>query len=285
MGHHFIPQRYLRNFEDAGRPGFIWLHDKQLRIARAAQIEHVAQTRHFYSEETEKILARHVEAPGNAVIKKLTEGSEISPVERVQLAYYIGVMLKRVPTRRRQSLEMIPGVLTDVVADVRQQLMSLASDLQADPELLARRLQEVDAAKKKFELQPPSEVLEQIREPWPTQGIIQALFDMTWRVLVSSGPQWFVSTDNPAFFFRAFGLANKQSELSFPLSTTHALHGSWYGAKGGLLFLRADQEIVKEINRRLASDAERLAFHHERAPWLLNILNKKNPYLSAIRWE
>ena len=22
MGHHFVPQRYLRNFEDPGRPGY-----------------------------------------------------------------------------------------------------------------------------------------------------------------------------------------------------------------------------------------------------------------------
>jgi len=41
---------------------------------------------------------------------------------------------------------------------------------------------------------------------------------------------------------------------------------------------------VREINRRLASDTERLAFYHEPAPWLLTILAKKEPYLSVIRW-
>ena len=114
--------------------------------------------------------------------------------------------------------------------------------------------------------------------------MVRALFGMTWRVLVSAGPQYFVTTDNPAFFFRAYGLAREESELTFPLSTTHALHGSWRAAGSDLVFLRATQRIVKEINRRLASDTERLAFYHEAAPWLLAIFSKKHPYLSIIRW-
>src|SRR5258706_8074926 len=227
MGHHFVPQRYLRNFEDPNRPGFIWLHDRLKGTARLAQINHVAQTEQFYSQETERVLAREVEAPANPVIRKLISGVAIVPVERLQFAYYIGVMLKRIPASRRRVTEMIPGVLADLVADVRQQLRSLASEVRADPEILAKRLQEVDAAEKKFGRRPPPEVLEQVREPWPSEETVKAIFGMTWRVLVSSGPQYFITTDNPAFFFRAWGLARKESELSFPLSTTHALHGSW----------------------------------------------------------
>lgn len=284
MGHHFVPQRYLRNFENPSRPGFIWLHDKRGGPTRLARIAQVAQVRGFYSAETEVSLARDVETPANAVIRKLTGDMPITPVERVQLAYYIGVMLKRVPARRRRSAEMMPGVLADVVAKVRDQLRAIASTVQADPELLARRLREVDAAERKLASQPPPEVLEQILEPWPSEGMLRALFGMTWRVLVATGPQYFATTDNPAFFFRAYGLAREESELSFPLSTTHALHGSWRKAGTDLIFLRATQVIVKEINRRLASEAERLAFYHEPAPWLLAILPKKDPYLSVIRW-
>ena len=114
--------------------------------------------------------------------------------------------------------------------------------------------------------------------------MLRALFGMTWRVLVASGPQYFATTDNPVFFFRAYGLAREDSELSFSLSTTHALHGSWRKAGSDLIFVRATQAIVKEINRRLASDAERLAFYHEPAQWLMAILPKKEPYLSVIRW-
>lgn len=285
MGHHFVPQEYLRNFKDPSRPDFVWLHDKRGGPARPAAIGKVAQAKQFYSAETEVILARDVETPGNAVIRKLTSETAITPAERLQLAFYIGVMLKRIPARRRRSAEMMPGVLADVVSNIREELKATASSVQADPELLARRLREVDTAEKKFALQPPPEVLEQIREPWPSEGMLRALFGMTWRVLVSSGPQYFVTTDNPAFFFRAYGLATEESELSFPISTTHALHGSWQTAGSDLVFLRATQSMVKEINRRLASGTERLAFYHEPAAWLLRILPKKDPYLSVIRWS
>jgi hypothetical protein len=284
MGHHFVPQRYLRNFENPSRPGFIWLHDKRGGPARLAPIKQVAQAKRFYSAQTEDSLARHVETPANVVIRKLTGDTVITSAERLQLAYYMAVMLKRVPARRRRSAEMIPGVLSDVVANVREQLNAIANAVQTDPELLARRLREVDAAERKLALHPPRGVLDQIREPWPSEGMLRALFGMTWRVLISSGPQYFITTDNPAFFFGAYGLAREESELAFPLSTTHALHGSWRRAGSDLVFLRATQTIVKEINRRLASEVERLAFYHEPAPWLLKILPKKKPYLSVIRW-
>ena len=78
MGHHFVPQRYLRNFEDPSRPGFIWLHDKRGGAARLVPIKQVAQAKGFYTAETEASLARDVEAPGNAVIRKLTGDTAIT---------------------------------------------------------------------------------------------------------------------------------------------------------------------------------------------------------------
>ncbi len=284
MGHHFVPQRYLRNFESPGRPGFIWLHDRHGGSPRHVSIAKVAQAKGFYSAATEAILARDVETPANVVIQKLRGNAAITPVERLQLSYYIGVMMKRIPAQRRRSAEMIPGVLKDVVSNLRQGLKSIAHEMRTDPQLLIQRLQEADAVERKFSRQPPPEVLEKIREPWPSEGILRALFGMTWRVLVSTGPLYFITTDNPAFFFRAYGLAQPKSELSFPLSTTHALHGSWQPAVAELVFLRATQPIVKEINRRLASETERLGFYHETAPWLLTMLAKKKPYLSVIQW-
>jgi uncharacterized protein DUF4238 len=285
MGHHFVPQRYLQNFNDPRQAGFIWLHDKRKGSFRLASIEKVAQSKGFYSPEIEAVLAKDVENPGNTVIQKLIRNAAITPVERLQLAYYIGVMLKRIPASRRRAREMIPEVLADVVANLREQLVAVADTVRADPDQLARRLREVDAMERKFNVQPPANVVAQIREPWPSEGILRALFGMTWRVLVSSGPQFFVTTDNPAFFFRVYGLAKVESELCFPLSRTHVLHGSWQAAESDLVFLRVKQSIVKEINRRLASETERLAFYHKPAPWLLSILAKTQPYLSTIRWD
>jgi Protein of unknown function (DUF4238) len=285
MGHHFLPQRYLRNFEDTSRPGFIWVHDKRKGTIQQGEIEHVAQSKRFYSEKVESTLAREVEVPGNLVIRKLTNSMLITFEERFDLAYYVGVMLRRVPASRRRAKDLAPSVLADLIADMRGHLKSLAIDSRVDPELLARRHRELDAVATKFSHQPPSGALEQFREPWPSSDWFDSFHRMTWRVLTTAGPRYFATTDNPVFFFDAFGLAKRSSELVFPLSTTHALHACWQTGESDLIFVRPAQAIVKEINRRLASTAERLAFYHEAAPWLLKLLLKKDPYLSTIQWR
>jgi hypothetical protein len=87
MGHHYVPQRYLQNFEARGQPGFIWLHDKQGGKPALASIAQVAQSKAFYSLETEGVLAREVERPANAVITKLINNDTISPAERFALSF------------------------------------------------------------------------------------------------------------------------------------------------------------------------------------------------------
>ena len=193
-------------------------------------------------------------------------------------------MLKRVPYRRRKGEELIPGVLEKTVAQMRRQIQSLGESARSDPARVEHWLQKVEVARQKFAQDPPPELVEQIREPWPSERMVEAICGMTWRVLISPGPQYFITTDNPAFFFGAYGLGTEKSELSLPLSTTHCLHGSRQPTNGDLVFGVVRQIVVREVNRRLASTVERLAFYHEPASWLQKILMKENAYLSAIRW-
>ena len=194
-------------------------------------------------------------------------------------------MLKRVPSRRRKAMEMYPDTLDETVSKVREQIIELSKTTSnVDSQLVVRRLSQIETMYEQFAQNPPSEVLEFIREPWPSEGMLDALYRMTWLVLISSGPQYFITTDNPAFFFEAYGLATPKAEFSFPLSSTHVLHGCWQPAKADLIFLKAQQHLVREMNRRLSSGVERLAFYYQSAPWLQTILAKKNPYLSAIQW-
>jgi hypothetical protein len=285
MGHHFVPQRYLRNFEDPDHPGYIWVHDRQGDTRQLAKIEKVAQRRNFYSPSTEKILAEAVERPTNAVIDKLTSNQSVTPAERAQLAYYVAVMMKRIPAHRRHARAMLPEALAGVVNDVREQLKTLANDVRADPEILKRRAVELDEVERKFQARPPREVVEQIREPWPSARIVELLFRMTWRVLISAGPIFFVTTDNPAFYFRSLGLARKESELCIPLSTRCTLHGSSQRAESDPALIRCEQSIVKEVNRRMVSESERLVFYHQPADWILKLFKKEELVLNRIEWQ
>jgi hypothetical protein len=286
MGHHWIPQRYLRNFSCPGQPEFVWLHDKR-QSGRRAAIGRVEQQRKFYDPDVEIILANDVEVPTNPVIEKLMRAENLNPIERFQLTLYIGTMLLRVPAHRRDLMEKYPTYLLGYLDDLRAQLRTQANVAGVAPERLALWLANVASAGDKLLREMPPAIIEQIRSPWPSVSMLWAIYNMTWRVLVSAGPQYFITTDNPAFYFGSWGLASEESEISFPLSTTHVLHGSWQPAEAGqrLVFLHAWQSLVKEINRRLVSVCDR-AFYHEPAPWLSRILAKSSrPFLSTVRWS
>jgi len=85
MGHHTVPQRYLRNFEITGKEGFIWLFDKQGTGTREVSIEKVAQQRRFYDQDVERQLAEAIEKPGNLAIRKLFASCPITADERLSL--------------------------------------------------------------------------------------------------------------------------------------------------------------------------------------------------------
>jgi hypothetical protein len=286
VGHHYVPQKYLSNFQCPGRPAFVWMHDKHTGEARQVAIKQAAQSKDFYgSAETENMLANEIERPANPVIQKIIAHEPIDSAERHHLAYYVGSMLMRVPANRRKLFANYPGQLAEYFADLREQATTLASTLpDVSPERLAQWMANLDDIERRFIETPPGDVVEQMLSPLPFRNMVDAVEAMTWRILVSSAPQYFCTSDNPAFFFTAWGLASQESELSFPLSTTHALHGSWQDAGSLLTYVPVTQHFVKEINRRLASTADR-AFYHERADWLLRILPKVNPYLSRLRWS
>ena len=42
--------------------------------------------------------------------------------------------------------------------------------------------------------------------------------------------------------------------------------------------------MVKEINRRVATGAERFVFSADPVPWLRSVCDKPEPYLSRIQW-
>jgi hypothetical protein len=297
MGLHTVPQRYLTNFQDPDREGFVWLHDKQGGEPRHAAIKKVLQQKEFYSQEQERFLADEVELPGNKIIERLVNsklinskiaGAEaITEAQRLEMAVYIGTMIRRVPFNRRWTNELVvPQSLAKVTGDLRRVLHEMETEGQVDPELIARRHREIDLAEEKFSRESPAEVVDQVNDPLPSARIADVLFKMTWRVLISEGPQYFVTTDNPAFFFRGegYGLGNEHSELSLPLSTTHALHGSWRTDRGNLVYMRVGQRTVREINKRLVSQADRLVIYHKSASWLSGILTKPGLQLNRIVW-
>src|SRR5262249_45482969 len=128
-------------------------------------------------------------------------------------------------------------------------------------------------AEDKLKRTPPPEVVGQAREPWPSQEAVEVLFGMTWRFISTEGPSYFLTSDNPAFLFEGVGLENVESELTFPISSSLALHGCWQPA-GRDRVIPLPQKAVKALNRRAARSATRFIFYREHAEWIAWVANR-----------
>ena len=285
MGHHSSPQAYLRVFQDPGALGMIWTYPRG-EPPRLASIQKVAQAKRFYDSQVEADLNTYVERPANPQLERLRRGEFLDGDGRYRVAVYLATMLKRVPRNRERGHALLPDVLTSTVEGIRSEVMELASQGVIGPERLEALLAELNRLETKYRGSPPPETLAEIRSPWPSQAMVQLIHRMYWRIAVTADPEMFITSDNPAFFFEGLGLAKPESELCFPLSPTHCLHCSHQPIAGGDLgFFVPERELVREMNRRIASAATKLVFAHKKVIWASELLRKRNPPLMRIAWR
>jgi hypothetical protein len=263
----------------------LWQYDKLRDEFVRVSVDTAANENGFYSDDVEQKLTQLIENPANVVIEKLRTGQAIDDYEAAKLAIYIATMLKRVPAHRAMVKKRIPDLLVETLSEVKELISRARVEGVLSPELEMARLAQADTIGAEFAEMPPPEVLDKIRTPWPGRELTELIYFMTWRFLTTKGPSFFITTDNPAFFFECYGLKNDQAELVFPISSDLALHGCWQPLKLGEMLMRpSPQKFVKEFNRRIANAATRFVFYRQKQPWVREITQKKDPYLSRIIW-
>jgi hypothetical protein len=225
MGNHYIPRAYLRGFCVKGSDSQIEVYDKELQKHYRTNIINAAQENGFYDDETEQQLATLVEDPAKPAIDKLRQCLALNDDDRTRLAVYAAVLLKRVPRSRERARDRLPKTVDEVVGKVRSQLQTYLARGEGDAAVIESHLKKIEGLEARLVEEPPENILQQINSPWPTQAMVEAIFEMKWRVVVSDGPQYFITTDNPGFFFGAYGLKNPESEFVLPLSSNVALAG------------------------------------------------------------
>lgn len=282
MGKHYVPQKYLKGFAVPEDENLVWMYDKQGRKWARPAIKHVAQQRGYFPEDVERRLTKEIETPGNAVLDRLRAGGRLDRNDRALLENYVAVMMMRVPRKRRKGLENLPSVRDSTINNVRQGI--IASAHQTDPQVISDLLSELDRLAKLYATQIPESVKDQIDSPWPSERILDAIRRMTWRFVPAPNSVFFVTSDNPAYFFDAYGVGSPKSELTFPISSTLALLGSHRGEPHATSATRVRTAIAKEVNRRIISGAERFIFTPHRADWIDVVANKTHTYLSRIEW-
>jgi hypothetical protein len=282
VGKHYVPQEYLRGFSSSADRALIWMFDKVTRQWSEPAISQAAQTRDFYPPDIEVALDRHVEAPGNAALKVLRAGGKLAQQQFEDLFFYIAVMLMRVPRKRRKGWEAVPEVLESTMSRFRTEIENLRG--QHNEERVAAALKLLDDLESRYADDPPSEVKDQITSPWPSPRVAEVVRTMTWRLVAVPPQHYLITSDNPAYFFESLGLGRPESELTFPVSPSLALLGSRQGPPGALLHVTAKAGLAKELNRRVASGAERFVFSKRKAEWIETISLRKNPSLNRINW-
>ena len=143
MGHHYLPQHYLRGFA-SGKA--IWAHDLQEKRSFRTRIKSV---------DLEAHLANFVEGPAQSAIDKLRRLEELSSKDREVLARYIIAMWKRVPAARKRVAATIPGVADKIKAEFQQ---ANAKAVEENPDLAnlaSSRKGEVEAIISRYKQDPP----------------------------------------------------------------------------------------------------------------------------------
>jgi hypothetical protein len=286
VGCHYVPQKYLLGFTGSSCPDALWQFDKKTLSfsEQPVPIKTIAQQRSFYDADTERRLNELVEGPGNRVLDKLRSGDfSLRDEERVALSVYIATMLTRGPLNRAKGEAMVPSVLSKVVSGLREEISAYADAGELPTEIAEACLAETDATEAKLASKLPDKLREVIRSPWPTKGMIECVYGMHWRFVCADGDDYFLITDNPAFYFECYGIGTENSELTFPVSSSLAIFGSWTPIANGKRTSRRTQ-FVKEANRRLISYAFRFVYSRGKDNWIRKVAAKDQPYLSRIGW-
>jgi Protein of unknown function (DUF4238) len=271
VGHHYVPQYYLKGFSPDGKS--IWAFDKEDGRAFRTQVKSIANETGFYSADVEIQLANSVEEPANVVLKAIRERQRLSQADRVTLSAYMVCLLKRVPRGKEWGRELAPGVLQETIEGIQRQLDDLERREPERRELWERRRAELAAMPEGFEDDVVQNAWLENLGPDVSSKSVTALSRMTWQFLTVDRYPAFLASDNPVFHFRDIGIANPASEVSFPISSHVALWATWRSdLEEGYFPVR--ESWVAQINRRSASVATRYLFHAKEEEWALRLLCK-----------
>lgn len=278
MGHHYVPQYYLRGFAVGSS---IWVYDKQAKKQYQTQVKSTANETDLYSPEVEAFFAEQVENLANPVLEKLRQHKSPDPAERRALARYLAYFWQRVPRGRERAMAQVPKVAEEIRAEIIEGL-ELAAKEQPELTEQVRALKErVSEIIERHKAKPSPDIWRQAMLLHQNPRIVAAVASMSWKFVVTDSHQ-FLTSDNPMFFYEHEGVGRPQSEVSFPVSSTVALIASNQRRDLDGTFFRVRPEVVKKLNRRTAHNTQRFAYAKKDEHWVLPFLLKDHGELPRL---
>jgi uncharacterized protein DUF4238 len=211
--HHLVPKEYLRGFTTTSNAEQIWVYEKGGRPPYITNIRNTAVETHFYSipddagemdTTLETQLNQDVEIPANPIIAKIRAGQPITPDEKLALAGYMSVLLKRGNKTRDRVTRNAPETAEKVATEQNQRIDELiAQDLSRaeQGEIVRKKVREVI---EEYKVNPPKQAL---LAPVNTSlgGLLSA---MNWQFLTFDRGIPFLTSDSPIIYTEALGLRN-----------------------------------------------------------------------------
>jgi len=278
MGHHYLPQYYLRGFEE---DGCIWAHDRLECRTFPTRVRSIANENGLYSDELEAWLNTEVEQPAQPALQRLRTRQSLTPEDRLALAKYMVVMWKRVPEGRSLALQRLPNVIDEVHADLDMQLDALELREPNLTEQVARWRQKIAEVINKQRSDPAPDIWYRTIHSQSGPRVVDAILSMQWNCLYTDYAQ-FLTSDNPIFFFASEGVGRPTSELSFPLSSSVVLWASRATNLSGE-YLQASPTAIREINRRTVYNSTRFLYFQRDEPWIVPFAAKGHWQLTRLR--
>ncbi|MDY0042656.1 MAG: DUF4238 domain-containing protein [Desulforhabdus sp.] len=284
MGDHYIPQFYLRGFTEAPEVDLVWVYRKGGEEPFKTSIRNIAQENQFYSPETEKYLANEIEWPASKIIQKIRGQRPITHEDKVTLSKYMVVMWKRVPRCKRWVTDKAPEIMAPVFDRFDNELAELGKQNPSKIDLVERRRKELRELRESKEDKFVSDMWLESIPPDKTPQSVNILSQMTWGFLTAGSGQYFITSDNPLFFFPEIGIGRKESEVSFPIAKNIALLATWRIDIGEGFFPARDR-VVKEINQRTASISTKFLYGPYQEAWIQALANKGKFNLNRIDFK
>lgn len=277
---HYIPRYYLRGF--CQNSGEIWGYDKQQNRSFLATPAGVAKICGFYSSELESYLTNEIENPANKILDKIRNREQLSLEDKIVLSKYIAVMWKRIPVSKERFKERAPKVIEELRKEYHRDIEQAIAESPERKDQLMKLREQVDDILDRYSQEPPESVWFDIIRAESTPRMIIVLALMNWKFLTFDERPDFLTCDNPVFIIPSLGIGRINSELSFPICSHITLWATW---QPGVLeedYFPVTQAIVKELNRRIAYNTTRFAFHAEHKSWILPFLSKSKYELHHI---
>jgi hypothetical protein len=182
VGKHYVPRAYLTGFAEPGSPEFVWVYRKGTDECFRTNVINVAQEGDYYPDPVENYLALEIEEPANAVLLKLHRRDEIDPNDRMALARYIVVQMKRVPRHRERIDGWVPEYFEKTFDRLEQELTLTIAAKHPKAAILTERLKQVQELRPQYQKElPDGSIAPGGHQPSPSIQIQKRLGEVSWR--------------------------------------------------------------------------------------------------------